>query len=45
MFNRSSCNVDEHAGTAQATLYFSNPSSTNITVQVTNTNGSAAGEY
>jgi len=32
MFNQSSYNVDEHAGTAQATLIFNNPSSTNITV-------------
>ena len=37
--------VDEDAGAAQPVLVLSNPSSTDITVQVTNTDGSATGEY
>jgi len=45
MFNQSSYNVGEDAGPAQATLVSTNPSSTDITVQVTNVDESAAGEY
>ena len=37
--------VDEDAGPAQPVLVFSNPSSTDITIRVTNTDGSAIGEY
>ena len=45
MFNQSMYSVNEDAGPAQAVLVISNPSSTDITVQVTNTDGSATGEY
>jgi len=44
-FNQSMYSVDEDAGPAQPTLVLSNPSSTAFTVQVTNTDGSATGEY
>ena len=37
--------VDEDDGPAQPTLILSNPSSTDITVQVFNTDGTATGEY
>jgi len=37
--------VNENAGPARPTLVLSNPSSNDITVQVTNTDGSATGEY
>ena len=37
--------VDEDDGPAQPVLVLSNPSSTDITVQVFNTDGSATGEY
>ena len=45
MFNQSMYSVNEEAGPARPVLVISNPSSTNITVQVTNTDGSATGEY
>ena len=45
MFSKSMYNVDENAGPAQPTVILSNPSSTNIIVQVTTTAGSATGEY
>ena len=45
MFNQSMYSVNEDAGPAQPALVISNPSSTDITVQVTNTDGSATGEY
>ena len=45
MFNQSMYSVNEDAGPAQPLLVISNPSSTDITVQVTNTDGSATGEY
>jgi len=45
MFNQSTYSVIKNAGPAQPVLVFSNPSSTDITVQVTNTDGSATGEY
>ena len=45
MFNQSMYSVNEDAGPAQPVLVISNPSSTDITVQVTNTDGSATGEY
>jgi len=37
--------VNENEGPARPTLILSNPSSTDITVQVTSTDGSATGEY
>ena len=45
MFNQSLYNVNEDAGPVQPVLVISNPSSIDITVQVTNTDGSATGEY
>ena len=45
MFNQSMYSVNEDAGPVQPVLVISNPSSTDITVQVTNTDGSATGEY
>ena len=44
-FNQSTYSVNEDAGQAQPVLVISNPSSTDITVQVTVTDGSATGEY
>ena len=45
MFGQTVYSVIENTGPAQLVLALSNPSSTDITVQVTNTDGSAAGEY
>ena len=45
MLNQSMYSVNEDAGPTQPVLVISNPSSTDITVQVTNTDGSATGEY
>ena len=45
MFNQSVYSVNEDAGLVQPVLVISNPSSTDITVQVINTDGSATGEY
>ena len=45
MFNQSVYSVNEDAGPVQPVLVVSNPSSTDTTVQVTNTDGSATGEY
>ena len=45
IFNQSKYSVNEDGGPAQPVLVLSNPSSTDITVQVTNTDGSATGEY
>ena len=45
MFNQSMYSVNEDAGPVQPVLVINNPSSTDITVQVTNTDGSATGEY
>ena len=44
-FEQSMYNVNENAGSSQPVLVLSNPSSTDITVQVTTTDGSATGEY
>ena len=44
-FEQSMYSVNENAESAQPVLVLSNPSSTDITVQVTNTDGSATGEY
>ena len=45
MFSQTTYNVNEDAGPVQPTLILSNPSSTDITVQVTSGGGSATGEY
>ena len=45
MFEQSTYSVDESAGPAQPVLVLSNPSSIEFIVQVTNTDGSATGEY
>ena len=45
IFNQSMYSVNEDAEPVQPVLVISNPSSTDITVQVTNTDGSATGEY
>jgi len=42
MFNQSTYSVNENAGPAQPTLILSNPSSTDITVRVRDTQGSAS---
>ena len=43
-FNQSSYNVDEDDGPAQPVLVLSNPSSTDITISVFSTDGSATGK-
>ena len=45
MFSQTTYSVSEDGGPVQPTLVLSNPSSTDITVQVTNTDGLATGEY
>ena len=45
MFNQTTYSVDEGAGPAQPVLVLSNPSATDFNVTVTNTDGSATGEY
>ena len=44
-FNQSVYTVNENEGPAQITLVLSNPSSSNITVQVSSVSESATGEY
>ena len=44
-FEQTTYSVDEDDGPAQPVLVLSNPSSTDITVEVFNTDGSATGEY
>ena len=44
-FERRTYSVDEDDGPAQPALILSNPSSTDITVQVLNTDGTTTGEY
>ena len=44
-FSQPMYSVDEDAGPVQPTLVLSNPLWTTFTVQVTNTDGSATGEY
>ena len=44
-FSQSTYNVNEEAGPARPVLVLSNPSSTNITVQVSNVNRTAFGEF
>ena len=43
-FNESTYNVDESAELLQSVLVLSNPSSTNITVEVFSIDGSATGQ-
>ena len=45
MFEQPAYNVSENAGSAQPVLVLSNPSSTAFTVQVTNDDITAIGEY
>ena len=45
MFSEIIYSVNENAGPAQPVLVLSNPSSSNITVEVLTTDGSATGEY
>ena len=45
MFNQSMYNVEEDDGPAQLILVLSNPSSSDITVQVITEDGSATGKY
>ena len=45
MFNQTMYSVTEGAGPAQPVLILSGPSTMAITVNVTNTDGSAIGEY
>ena len=45
MFSETMYSVNEGAGPAQPVLVLSNPSTTPITVQVFNTDGTATGEY
>ena len=45
MFNQTMYSVNESAGPAQPVLVLSRASPTPISVQVTNTDGSATGEY
>ena len=45
MFNQSMYSVNESTGPAQPTLVLSGLSSTAFTIQVTNNDGSATGEY
>ena len=44
-FHQSDYSVDEHDGLAKLVLVLSNPLSTDISVQVNDTNGSATGKY
>ena len=44
MFSESTYNVSEDGGPAQLKIVLSNPSSTDVTVQVTTNDGSATGE-
>ena len=45
MFSETTYSVNENDGSAQIGLVISNPPSTDITVQVANTDGTATGEY
>ena len=44
-FSETTYSVDENAGPARPELVLSNPSTTDITVEVFNTNGTAFGKY
>jgi len=45
MFAQSSYSYGEDVGQAQPTIVCDNPSTTDITFEVTNTDGSATGKY
>ena len=45
MFSQSAYSVKENDEPAQAVLVLSSPSSTDVTVEVYNTDGSATGKY
>ena len=45
MFSQTIYSVNEDAGTAKPVLVLSGPSSTDTTVEMFNTDGSATGEY
>ena len=45
MFSQTTYSVNENAGPAQPELVLSNPSSTDVTVEVFNTDGLATSEY
>ena len=45
MFSQTTYSVNENAGPAQPVLVLSNPSTSDVTVEVTTTDGSATGEY
>ena len=45
MFSQTMYSVNEEAGQAQSQLFLSNASSTDITVEVISTDGTATGEY
>ena len=45
MFSQSMYSVNENAGSAQPVLVLCIPSSSDITIEVFDTNGSATGEY
>ena len=45
MFSQTTYSVDENAGPARPELVLNNPSSTDVTVEVINTNGMAFGKY
>ena len=45
MFSETMYSVNEDGGPAEIRLALSNPSSTDITIQVFSTDGSATGEY
>ena len=44
-FSQSTYSVDENNGSVRIVLVLSNPSSTDITVQVRDSNNTATGEY
>ena len=45
IFNQTAYNVNEDDGPAQLGLVLSNPSATDITIEVISSNGLATGEY
>ena len=45
MFSETMYSVNENAGSTQPVLVLSNPSTSDVTVEVTTTDGSASGEY
>ena len=45
IFSETTYSVNENAGPTQPALVLSNPSASDVTVEVYHTNGSATGEY